>query len=138
MKNIKTILVLVFVACLATFLMAMNAAQPAKGKPWIIPEKYKIMKSTVKSSDASVQEGEALYRKNCISCHGRTGAGDGIKAKTLDTFPGNFTTSEFQSQSDGTVFYQSKFGRNEMPKYENKIEDTDIWNMVNYMRTLKN
>jgi mono/diheme cytochrome c family protein len=137
MKTMKSIIAVSLTVCFAIMLMAMMSAQPAKGKPWDIPAKYKDMKNAVKSTDASVQAGELLYRKNCASCHGKTGIGDGIKAKNLETFPGDFTTAEFQGQADGVLFYQSKFGRNEMPKYENKIEDNDIWNMVNYIRTLK-
>ena len=133
----KTTLAALLTASSVILLMAMITAQPPKGKPWKIPENYKTMKNVVKSSDASIQAGEGLYRKNCASCHGKTGLGDGIKAKNLETFPGDFSSAEFQSQSDGILFYQSKFGRNEMPKYEHKIDDSDIWNLVNYMRTLR-
>jgi mono/diheme cytochrome c family protein len=137
MTTCKSIIAVFLSACFAIVLMAMVSPQPKKGKPWDIPEKYKNMKNSVSSSGASVQAGESLYRKNCASCHGKTGLGDGIKAKNLDTFPGDFSSAEFQSQSDGVLFYQSKIGRNEMPKYEGKIEDADIWNMINYIRTLK-
>ncbi len=44
---------------------------------------------------------------------------------------------KYQGQTDGEHFYKTKFGRGEMPKYENKVPDTEIWNIVNYMRTFK-
>lgn len=134
MKTIKTILA---IAVFSFGFTSMVSAQQAKGKPWDIPANFKSMKSAVKSSPESIQAGEVLYKKNCASCHGKTGLGDGVKAKGLETFAGDFSSAGFQGQSDGVLFYQTKFGRGEMPKYENKIEDTDIWNMVNYMRTLK-
>ena len=134
MKTIKSILA---IAILTFGLISMAPAQQTKGKPWDIPANYKSMKSAVKTSDASVQAGDALYKKNCASCHGKTGLGDGVKAKALETFPGDFSSAGFQGQADGVLFYQTKFGRGDMPKYDKKIEDTDIWNMVNYMRTLK-
>jgi mono/diheme cytochrome c family protein len=137
MKTIKSIYRAISIAIIAISVMSMASAQPAKGKPWDIPAKFKDMKGTVKTSAASIQAGEALYKKNCASCHGKTGVGDGTKAKTLDSFPGDFTSADFQNQSDGTIFYQTKSGRNDMPKYDKKIEDSDIWNLVNYLRTLK-
>lgn len=137
MKTMKTIFTGLSIAILAISVTSMVSAQPKKGKPWDIPAKYKEMKSAVKTSDASVKAGDAAYKKNCASCHGKAGAGDGTKAKTLETFPGNFGSADFQGQSDGVIFYQTKFGRNEMPKYDKKIEDNDIWNIVNYLRTLK-
>lgn len=137
MKTIKSLFTFLSIAIIAIAVMSMVSAQPKKGKPWEIPAKYKDMKNTVKTSDASVKAGEALYKKNCASCHGKTGLGDGTKAKTLETFSGDFSSAAFQGQTDGTIFYQTKIGRNEMPKYDKKIEDSDIWNMVNYLRTLK-
>jgi len=35
------------------------------------------------------------------------------------------------------IFLRNKNSRGEMPKYEGKLTDDDIWNIVNYMRTLK-
>jgi mono/diheme cytochrome c family protein len=78
-----------------------------------------------------------LYTKNCASCHGKAGLGDGVKARALKTFPGDFSKTDFQGQTDGDHFYKSKMGRGEMPKYEGKLADNDIWNLVNYMRTFK-
>ena len=137
MKTIKSILAVLSIVVIAIAVMSMTIANAPKGKPWDIPAKYKDMASTVKTSPASVQAGDALYKKNCASCHGKAGLGDGPKAKTLETFPGDFSSADFQGQSDGILFYQIKFGRNDMPKYDKKIEDADIWNMINYMRTLK-
>ena len=136
MKTIKSFIAILSVAVLAILVMSMTSAAP-KGKPWDIPAKYKDMVNAVKTSPASVQAGDALYKKHCASCHGKTGLGDGTKAKTLDTFPGDFSSADFQGQTDGTLFYQIKMGRNDMPKYDKKIEDADMWNIVNYLRTLK-
>jgi len=63
--------------------------------------------------------------------------GDGVKARALKTFPGDFSKAEYQDQTDGDHFYKTKTGRGEMPKYEGKMSDDDIWNVVNYMRTFK-
>lgn len=120
---------------LVTF--SFSAVAQEKAKPWPVPEKDKAMKNPVAKGDASNKAGMAQYTKLCASCHGKTGLGDGVKARALKTFPGDFSKPEFQNQTDGEIFYRTKAGRGEMPKYEGKATDEDIWNMVNYMRTFK-
>ncbi len=130
MKSRKLIL-----AGSAAMLMSMSLmAQP---KPWVVPADYKTKKNPVAVSDASKKAGLTVYTKNCASCHGKAGLGDGVKARSLKDFPGDFSKAAFQSQSDGDIFYKTKFGRAEMPKYDGKLTDEDIWNSVVYMRTFK-
>jgi len=135
MRTLKKVLISSVVAVIGLSLVTMNLnAQP---KPWVVPANYKSMKNPVATGDASTKAGMALYNKNCASCHGKTGLGDGVKARALKTHPGDFSGPAFQDQTDGEHFYKSKMGRDEMPKYEGKLSDTDIWNIVNYMRTFK-
>ena len=130
MKTLK----LLFVSASVLMLSATLIAQP---KPWVVPANFTSMKNPVAKSDASTKAGLDLYTKNCASCHGKAGLGDGVKARALKTFPGDFSKADFQGQTDGDHFYRSKMGRGEMPKYEGKLAENDIWNTVNYMRTFK-
>jgi mono/diheme cytochrome c family protein len=130
MKNHKLIFV-------SAFIMFMSLSLMSQPKPWVVPANFKTMKNPVATGDASTKAGLALYTKNCASCHGKIGLGDGVKARSLKDFPGDFSKADFQKQSDGDLFYKTKAGRDEMPKYEGKLSDDDIWNLVNYMRTLK-
>jgi mono/diheme cytochrome c family protein len=130
MKIIKHL----FVSASVLILSASLVAQP---KPWVVPANFKSMKNPVAKGDASNKAGMALYNKNCASCHGKAGLGDGVKARALKTFPGDFSLAEYQDQTDGDHYYKTKTGRGEMPKYEGKMSDDDIWNVVNYMRTFK-
>ena len=105
---------------------------------WVVPEKYKKMANPVKSDATSIAEGKALWAKHCTSCHGKLGKGDGTKAAQLKTDPGDFTKAGFQSQPDGSLFYKTLEGREDMPSFKKKIPDqNDVWNVVNFMRTLK-
>ncbi|MGC1391190.1 MAG: cytochrome c [Bacteroidales bacterium] len=121
----------------SALVLLLSAALVAQPKPWVVPANFKSMKNPVAQSDASTKAGLALFTKNCASCHGKAGLGDGVKARTLKDFPGNFSKADFQSNADGDIFYKTKSGRGEMPKYDGKLSDDDIWNVVNYMRTLK-
>jgi mono/diheme cytochrome c family protein len=130
MKNVKLLL-------LSSAAFLLSAALSAQAKPWVVPANFKNMKNPIATSDASTKAGMALYVKNCASCHGKAGLGDGVKARMLKDFPGDFSKADFQNQTDGEHFYKTKTGRGEMPKYEGKLADNDIWNIVNYMRTFK-
>ena len=105
--------------------------------PWVIDAKYKNMKNPVKTDATSLATGKDLYMKNCASCHGRTGLGDGVKARTLETFSGDFSKPAYQEQTDGELFGKTKIGRDEMPKYDGIIPDEGIWAMIIYTRTFK-
>jgi mono/diheme cytochrome c family protein len=130
MKTLKLILI-------SSAIMFIGISLVAQPKPWVVPANFKSMKNPVAFADASTKAGQALYTKNCASCHGKAGLGDGVKARMLKEFPGDFSKAGFQDQTDGDHFYKTKSGKGEMPKYEGKLSDDDIWNVVNYMRTLK-
>lgn len=110
--------------------------QPSPGA-WIVPAKYKSMKSPYPVNSESLANGKSLYSTHCKSCHGSKGDGNGTKAATLDTKVESFLAGAFKSQTAGEAFYKTTFGRKDMPKYEKKIPDEeDRWAVVNYIRSL--
>ena len=141
MKKGQKIITLCVTALVAIMFIMCNTAnaQQAKAKPWPAPDKYKTMKPAVKLTDpAVIANGKDLWAKNCKSCHGAKGLGDGPKGASLKTNPGDFTSAAFQGQTDGEIYYKTSFGRDEMPSYEKKIPDVnDHWALVAFMRTLK-
>jgi mono/diheme cytochrome c family protein len=137
MKTTQKIATLMVTAVIAVFFMFGTAvnAQQAKAKPWPVPDKDKSMKAPGK---ADLATGKELWAKHCKSCHGSKGLGDGPKAATLKTNPGDFSSAAFQASTDGEIFFRTDKGRDEMPAYEKKIPDAnDRWALVAFMRTLK-
>jgi mono/diheme cytochrome c family protein len=133
-QKITTIMVAAVIAMVFLFGNAVNAQQ-AKAKPWPVPDKDKAMKAPAK---ADLATGKELWAKHCKSCHGSKGLGDGPKAASLKTSPGDFSSAAFQAFTDGELFYRTDKGRDEMPAYEKKIPDAnDRWALVAYMRTFK-
>lgn len=107
-------------------------------KPWPVPDKAAKTPNPVKADAASISAGKQLWAQHCASCHGKTGLGDGNKAAQLKTQPEDFTKAAVQGQSDGAMFYKISEGRDDMPSFKKKIPDAeDIWNVVNFSRTLK-
>lgn len=130
--------VMTMVAVSVIFFAFVLPQDQKKGGPWEIPAKYKKMENPYANDESLVKVGKMLYSKHCKSCHGNTGLGDGPKAKQLETWCGDFSTAEFQSESDGILYYKSFIGRDEMPNFEKKITDEeDRWSIINYIRTMK-
>jgi mono/diheme cytochrome c family protein len=133
-QKIATIAVTAFITVVFLFGNLVQAQQ-AKANAWPVPDKDKAMKAPAK---ADLTVGKDLWAKHCKSCHGSKGLGDGPKAASLKTFPGDFSAAAFQASTDGELFYRTDKGRDEMPGYEKKIpEATDRWALVAFMRTFK-
>ena len=109
-----------------------------QAKPWPVPDKNAKEVNPVKSSKESISAGKSLWNLHCASCHGKTGLGDGSKAAQLKTQPDDMTKGPSQTQSDGSLAFKIAEGRGDMPGFKKKIPDQDdIWNLVNFIRTLK-
>ncbi|MBI2794527.1 MAG: cytochrome c [Ignavibacteria bacterium] len=134
MKTSKILLLTLLAIGLSVFALS----QPSK---WVVPEAAKSVKNpTDKTNQENSDVGKSLYTKFCKSCHGKEGFGDGPKAKELDGKDnmGDFSSDEFQKQTDGTLFYKITKGKDDMPAFNKKIkDDEDRWLIVNYLRTLK-
>ncbi|MEJ2594834.1 MAG: cytochrome c [bacterium] len=116
------------------FLFAL-AIQAQLNNPWVVPDEYKEMVNPTENNKSSMKIAKSLYSKHCETCHGKKGLGDGDTSPKLNTDPSNLTLIDLDVQTDGELFYKILTGRDEMPAYENKIPEADIWLLVNYIRT---
>ena len=129
----KILFVLMAIVIIATAFKGMNFQK----KPWLVPDAAKNKKNTVAANAESIAAGKTLWGTHCKSCHGTKGLGDGPKAAQLNTEPGDFSKNDVQAQTDGSLFYKTSQGREDMPGFKSKSPDQDdIWSLVNYMRTL--
>jgi mono/diheme cytochrome c family protein len=101
------------------------------------PEAAKI-NNPVPATPESVAAGKQVYQRYCAACHGVNatgGTGNDILAP-----PPDLTDSEWKhGSSDGEIFYVIKNGVPpdlNMEPWGERIKDTEIWNIVNYLRTL--
>jgi mono/diheme cytochrome c family protein len=130
----KTLLLIPALGCL----LLSSSFLTQQKKPWPVPDKSAKMANPIKSDAGSLKDGKALWATHCQSCHGKSGLGDGTKAAQLKTEPGNFTLAATQQQSDGSFYYKITEGRDDMPSFKKKLpEAEDIWNLINFIRTLK-
>ena len=111
----------------------------ASASDWVVPANFKNMKNPTDAKDKeNLSIGKSLYAKQCSSCHGSKGWGDGSKAKEMKGDLGDFSKPSTQNQTDGELYYKITEGRADMPGFSKKIPSAeDRWLVVNYMRTLK-
>ena len=87
------------------------------------------------TSSASAQTAADLYKTKCASCHGAYGKGDTAMGKKMSVKA--FSDPEVAKNSDQVWFDATKKGKGKMPAYEGKLKDTEIKDLVAYIRTLK-
>ncbi len=90
----------------------------------------------VKSTAESVDRGKLLFQQNCLVCHGIDGRGDGPGAAELSPAPTDFrlhmplhTDPQFYS------FIANGYPGSAMPQFAKAFSETDIWNLVNFLRS---
>jgi len=124
MKHILTALI----TCL--FVIAAFADEP-----WVAPARAAKRKNPITADDASLAKGKALYTKECLSCHGEKGKGDGPAVKDLEKKPGDLSDPKLWEQSDGALFFKLTEGRKPMPSMEQAFTEEQRWQVINYVRT---
>jgi mono/diheme cytochrome c family protein len=101
------------------------------------PEAAKI-KNPVAATSESIDAGKQVFRRYCASCHGTTAEG-GSGSDLIPAAP-DLTDSEWKHGStDGEIFSVTKNGvppELNMEPWGDRIDDTAIWNVVNYLRSL--
>jgi cytochrome c553 len=94
---------------------------------------------------ADVAEGHKLNVKHCEKCHGKTGKGDGSMLKRIkaDVTPVAWTDKAAMakwSDADMTKIIKEggkSAGRSKtMPSYGEKLSDSDVANLVAYIKSL--
>ena len=82
---------------------------------------------------------ENLYQKNCASCHGVTGSGDGPVSALTAKKPIPFTDTVHMFTMRNDVLY-AKLRRGgmgtDMPNFGSVFTPEESWALVNYLRTL--
>ncbi len=112
-----------------------SAQAKPKGEPWPVPAADLAVKNPVKSDAVSIKDGKTLYIKNCQSCHGDNGKGDGTKAGNLKITCGDFTAADFKKKTDAELYFKITKGRKPMPTFDKKLSDNERWSVINYIRT---
>lgn len=111
-------------------------ARVQQDQAWTAPERASRRANPLPPSPAALAKGKAVYLKSCESCHGQAGDGDGPKAKDLSKKPASLAPA-IKGQSDGALFWKITEGKKPMPSFETDLTPDQIWQVIDYIRTLQ-
>ena len=125
------------ILCALGGFVALSIARADEVKTeWKAPARAAKRKNPIAADDASIAAGKAIYTKQCLSCHGNAGKGDGPAAKDLTTKPGDLSNPKLWSQTDGELFWKISEGKKPMPTFDKLLSEDERWTVINYVRTL--
>src|SRR5437762_2412266 len=126
-RLVRTIIAVLTLAWLARIVAA------AQGNP----DAAKV-KNPVAATPESVAAGKQIFTRNCATCHGITAEG-GPGNDLIPAAPDLTDDKWDHGSTDGEIFDVIKNGVapdfNMIP-WKDKLKDPDVWNVVNYLRSI--
>lgn len=117
-------------ACAGVLLVSADA--PAK----LTRDDAQKLKNPVANTKKSIDRGRVIFMQNCTSCHGEDGKAEGslVASATDLTSPQLYKSGT----SEGEIFHSIRDGAgDQMPAFKGQLDsETDIWNLVNFVRSL--
>jgi class 3 adenylate cyclase/mono/diheme cytochrome c family protein len=123
-----------------TLLLASGMAidqmnQDRQASHWLAPIAETNQQNPIPATYESIQQGARIFQGNCTTCHGDNADGNGLVGLNFDIQPANLRVLG-KSHKDGEFAYKIRKGRGDMPAWEIVLSETDIWNLVNYIKNL--
>lgn len=85
-------------------------------------------------SSARAQSASATYKAKCAGCHGSDGKASTGAGKALGAH--DFGSEEVAKMSDADLIKTVTAGKDKMPAYGKSLKETDIKDLVAYVREL--
>jgi mono/diheme cytochrome c family protein len=94
------------------------------------------LKNPLVYSEAIEKEGEVLYGKFCVHCHGATGAGDGKVGLKLPGPPPAYNAA-LKDLPAGKIFHTMTYGKNSMGSHASQLTQEERWKLVYFVQKLQ-
>jgi mono/diheme cytochrome c family protein len=91
-----------------------------------------LASTSVRAQDKA--NGEKVYKAKCASCHGPDGKGETAAGKA--TKARDICSDEVKKETDAAWTDIVVKGKNKMPSYDKKITDSEVKDVIAYMRSL--
>lgn len=103
---------------------------------------WKGKENPVKNDAAALKKGKEIFEKNCASCHGDGGKGDGAAGEGLNPKPRNFTADAFKYGSEDwalmrTIMEGAPGAGNGMVGWKDRMDEKEAWTVIHYVKSLK-
>ena len=99
---------------------------------WRVPDEAAERQNPLSERPELAAGGEKLFKRNCVECHGESGAGM-VKKHAAD-----LRLPVVQEQSDGALFWKITNGNADhgMPTFS-RLPELQRWQLVLYLRRLR-
>ena len=94
------------------------------------------LKNPITVSEAVLKDGQELYSKFCVHCHGDAGKGDGKVAGKLPGPPGAYD-GPLKNLPEGKIFYSISHGKGMMGAHDSQLSSEERWKLVHYVQKLQ-
>ncbi|HKM65695.1 MAG TPA: c-type cytochrome [Candidatus Acidoferrum sp.] len=112
------------------------ADEKAAADPKATPEAPK-QANPVKPTPTSLASGKKQYASDCAMCHGKEGGGDGDLAGDMHLKLRDYRDpASLEKLTDGEIFTIINTGKGQMTGEEGRMKPDQIWDVVNYLRSL--
>ena len=101
------------------------------GMKWVFPLLFAFLFLPAIGAKA---DAEATYKAKCAGCHGPDGVGSTAEGKAMKVR--DFHSPEVQKETDAELTDIIANGKNKMPKFSDKLKDSEIKELVGYVRGL--
>jgi mono/diheme cytochrome c family protein len=116
---------------------AATAAAATSAAEFKIPPDAAKAANPIKPTPASLAQGKKMYGFDCALCHGKDGDGKGDLAADMNLKLADYRdSSALKDMTDGEMFYIIKNGKGQMTGEADRFKPEEIWNLVNYVRSL--
>ena len=138
----SVVFAVVFVFIFLFFVIALSAQKKDQAPAAPAPAEYKIppeaaaKANPVKATPESLAKGKKMYGYDCAMCHGDKGDGKGDMASDIKNVTDFTKADALKGRTDGELFYEIRNGKGDMPPEGDRAKDEEVWNMVNYCRSL--
>ncbi|MEO6903190.1 MAG: c-type cytochrome [Bacteroidia bacterium] len=88
-------------------------------------------------TEKNIKEGEVLYSKFCIHCHGAAGQGDGAVGLKLPGPPPSYTSASYINMTEGEIFQIITYGKGLMGNHASILSQEERWKLVLYVQKLQ-
>jgi mono/diheme cytochrome c family protein len=89
-------------------------------------------------SPQSIERGRRLFEHHCKACHGPGAVGDGPAVASLPKRPKDLTRiAPPPIFPDGVVAYRIANGGEVMPAWKTVLSAEEIWDLINFIRSLR-
>lgn len=106
-----------------------------------LPEVYRSRRNPLESTASNLEAGERIYERNCASCHGTSGQGDGPAGENLEPRPTDIARfSRMPMATDGYLYWTVAEGGapvgSAMPAFGSVLSEEEVWQLLVYVRSM--